>query len=81
MKREFNGFHIHSTLITVIITKIILHGNKALSQVVDQNTKKAGKVHALCSRLADRFLSTCDRTNRSDDRIYQNTCKTIAQIM
>ena len=44
MKREFNGFHIHSTLITVIITKIILHGNKALSQVVDENTKKARKV-------------------------------------
>ena len=44
LKREFNGFHIHSTLITVIITKIILHGNKALSQVVDENTKKARKV-------------------------------------
>ena len=44
MKREFTGFHIHSTLITVIITKIILHGNKALSQLVDQNTKKARKV-------------------------------------
>ena len=42
--RESNGFHIYSTLITIIITKIIPDGNKALSQVVDQNTRKARKV-------------------------------------
>ena len=37
-----NGFHIHSTLITM--TKIIPDGNKTLSQVVDQDVKKARKV-------------------------------------